>query len=325
MRADRLLSMLLMLQARGRMTAQDIAEELEVSERTVYRDIDALCIAGIPICTQSGTNGGVFLDEHYRVTLHGLSKDQVLSLFASKEAGPLADIGMARAAKDSLLNLFNTLPAPHQQEVERMRQRFHIDPAGWFSVGEDAEMLRLLQDAVWGDYQIEMTYHAIGYDPRILTVDAYALVSKADKWYLIGRKANGEYRTYRLTRIHDLHLLQIQFQRDPAFDLVEYWQSSRQQFYAQMSDIYPQYFATLRVHTEMFWYVASFFEGRFQQIGESEGWLTIEVEFSNAGEARTHVMAMGTQVEIIAPEALRDEVLAQAQALIAHYAPETQP
>lgn len=321
MRADRLLSMVLILQTRGRVTAQEMAAKLEVSERTVYRDIDALSIAGIPIYTQPGNSGGIFLDENYRISLTGLSRDQVLSLFASKEAGPLADLGLASAARDSLLKLYHTLPTPHQQEVEQLRQRLHIDPAGWFNAGNNAAHLHHLQAAVWQDRQVEIDYQAVGYPQKTTIVDAYALVSKADRWYLVGRKANGDYRTYRLSRITRAAVLGQGFDRDTVFDLATYWQQSRQQFQQQMEAHFPPYPVTLRVQSDMFWYLGSFLEGRFEIMGEADsaGWMPIRIVFGGAHEAQLHTIGMGTKVVVIEPLELRQAVCDVAQAIADHY------
>src|SRR5687768_5261613 len=123
MRADRLLSLMLLLQSRGRMTAQELADKLEVSERTIYRDVEALSFAGIPVYTQSGTNGGVHLDEHYRISLTGLNRTEIHALFIAGSSKPLADLGLGKATEEALRKLFAALPAAHRDEAEMMRQR----------------------------------------------------------------------------------------------------------------------------------------------------------------------------------------------------------
>lgn len=325
MRADRLLSLMLLLQARGRMTADDLAQRLEVSERTIYRDVDALSAAGVPVYTQSGTNGGIFLDEGYRISLTGLSQDQVLSLFASTDAGPLEDIGLSQAVQDTLLKLFAALPERHKSEVERMRQRFHIDPTGWFQRQDVSAYVATLQQAVWEDYCVHIEYQTVEHGVHIATVDAYALVNKSDVWYLIGRKPNGDYRTYRLTRLHDLQLSTDHFHRDPTFDLVGYWHQSRQEFQNQMAQLFPAYPTTLRVHPQMFWYFGSFLEGRFTALGnpDGDGWHMVRVEFASMEEARMHAMGLGGAVEIIEPDELRTHIIAQANSLLQQYAPQS--
>ena len=322
MRAERLLSMLLLLQTKRRVTAEDLARELHVSERTVYRDVDALSLAGIPIYTQPGNNGGIFLDEQYRVSLSGLSENQVLSLFATSEAGPLADIGMERAVKDSLMTLFSTLPTPHQQAVQQMQQRFYIDPQGWFQSSDTSAYLQQLQVAVWEDRRVEFDYQAVGQDSaKVVQVDAYALVAKADKWYLVGRRANGDYRTYRLNRIRQLQVLAAHFERDTDFDLAAYWQAGKYQFAQQMAEEFPPYLVSLQVQPEILWYFSRYLEGQFRQIGKTaaDGSAQVEVTFPLIDEAKAHIISMGIFISILSPAELREELRAMAQSMVEHY------
>src|SRR5690606_34139 len=132
MRADRLLAIILLLQTRGKMTAQALADELEVSRRTILRDLDALSAAGVPIYAEGGHGGGITLDENYKVTLTGLKEAEVRSLFLSSNARLLADIGLGEAAESTLLKLLAALPVPHQPSVDHIRQRILIDPVWWW-------------------------------------------------------------------------------------------------------------------------------------------------------------------------------------------------
>lgn len=311
-----------LLQSNRHMTAQDIARELNVSERTVYRDIDALSGMGIPVYSQPGTNGGLFLDEDYHTTLTGLSQDQVLSLFASTEAGPLGDIGLGRAVKDGLSKLFHTLPAPQQREIERMRQRFHIDPVSWFNFGDTSAALNQLQTAVWQDKQVEISYQPIDGDVQTSCIDAYALVAKADKWYLVGRKTNGDFRTYRLTRLHGLTVLEATYERDPSFDLVTYWRTAGQQFQQHMAETFPPYLAHVRVHPEVFRYLSRYLDGSFTQTGEPapDDWIEVDIHFTSLRAALTHVMALGSMATVVSPDELRHELVAAVREILARYA-----
>lgn len=194
MRADRLISLLLNLHAKGRMTAAVLAKHLEVSERTIYRDLDALSAAGVPVYTQPGQNGGIFLDEGYRVALTGLSLAEVRALFVSSEAGPLNDLGLSKAVEGTLLKMMAALPQPQRREAERVRQRLHIDPKNWFQITEISPLLPQLQRAVWDDHVIEVDYQPIGGRYGRRELEAYALVAKANLWYLVARKSGGEMR-----------------------------------------------------------------------------------------------------------------------------------
>jgi DNA binding protein with HTH domain/WYL domain-containing protein len=188
MRADRLISLMLLLNARGRMTAQTLADQLEVSERTIYRDVDALGAAGIPIYVQPGVNGGIFLDENYRISLTGLSRAEAQALFISSKGTPLPDLGLDNAVEATLLKLFAALPSAHQVEVERLRNRFYIDPANWFQIVEPSALLPTLQQAVWEDRALSIQYQVVEGEWFEGVVNAYALVAKANIWYLVAEK-----------------------------------------------------------------------------------------------------------------------------------------
>lgn len=318
MRADRLLSLMLLLQRHGRMTACELAEQLEVSERTVYRDIDALSGAGVPVYTQSGTNGGIFLDEHYRVSLTGLSRSETLSLFISSDAGPLHDIGLADAVEDSLLKLFAALPDIHRDAVTQMRQRLYIDPANWFQRADPSACLPLLQQAVWEDRRISAVYQPVEGESHPRTLDAIALVAKANVWYLIGRKPDGALRNYRVRRLTDVILSDEHFQRDPNFDLEAYWKESCEQFIRQSALSNPPFYVQLKVSPEGYWYFPGFLEERYEQIGEADenGWTTLKVRFETFWDAHSRLLGLGTWVKVIEPHALHDEILKTARAIL---------
>ena len=311
MRADRLISLMLLLHARGRMTAQTLAEQLEVSERTIYRDVDALGAAGIPIYVQPGVNGGIFLDEHYRISLTGLTRAEAQALFVSSKGSPLADLGLDSAVEATLLKLFAALPSAHQAEVERLRNRFHIDPANWFQVVEPSTIFPLLQQAVWEDHAISILYQVVEGEWFEGVVNAYALVAKANIWYLVAEKRPGEFRNYRIGRIKTAALTETHFDRLADFDLVAYWEDSCRQFQRRSAEQFPPYQATLRVHPKAFWYFPGYMEGHYQQIGEpdSDGWVILRVTFESLGDARMRILGLGTGVDVLEPFELREVVL----------------
>jgi predicted DNA-binding transcriptional regulator YafY len=303
------------------MTAFNLAQHLEVSERTIYRDLDALSSAGIPVYTQPGAAGGVFLDEHYRLSLTGLSKAEAQSLFLSAESGPLRDLGMDRAVEDTLLKIFAALPSIHRTEVERMRQRFHIDPANWFQIVEPSPFLPLLQQAVWEDRRIRVTYQPVEGALGQREVEAYGLVAKANIWYLVARKPGGELHNYRVVRFKAVTLLDSHFERDPDFDLATYWKASCESFERHSLANFPKYQTTLRVHPAALWFFPGYLEGRYQQIGDpdSEGWYILRVTFDSRDEARTRLLGLGTGAMVIEPADLYTAILETAQAVLDLY------
>lgn len=325
MRADRLLSMMLLLQKNTQMRAQDLAEELEVSLSTIYRDIDALSVAGIPVYAQPGTSGGIFLDEGFRVPLTDLSQNQILSLFLGINAKSLADIGLEGTTRDALLKVFHTLPLSEQDEVRRTQQRFYIDPEGWFNFGDTSNHLEVIQQAVWHDARLELVYQSYHAEPSDLIVDAYALVSKAYKWYLVGRKESGEYRTYRLTRIIEANLRGDRFERDPSFDLLAYWKTAQNHFQEQMAAEFPTYTVELKISSVAYWYLIRVLDGRFTQISppNENHWSHVSVQFNTEYEAQAHILAMATHVEVISPMHLIDEMKQIVDDLGRHYDQQT--
>ena len=193
MRADRLLAITMLLQARGKMTAQALAAELEVSRRTILRDIDALSIAGVPIYAEGGHGGGIALDSHYRTTLTGLTEAEALTVFISESPQLLRDLGYQEQARQSLLKLFASLPALHRNAIEQFRQRVHIDPVWWWNEAAPP-FWDALQRAVYDAQLLRMTYARSDGTVAERTVEPYSLVAKAGVWYLVARR-DDEFRT----------------------------------------------------------------------------------------------------------------------------------
>ena len=200
MRADRLLSLLMMLQARGRVTAETLAQELEVSVRTVYRDLDALSGAGVPVYAEKGPGGGIALLESYRTTLTGLTTEESRALFMLNIPAPLAQLGVSQELKTALLKLSAALPASRRAEEERARQRFHLDAVGWSQSLEPAPYLQLVQQALWNDRRLKLFYRTF-FGTLIERVgEPLGLVAKASVWYLVYTEAE----VRRVVRVADL-------------------------------------------------------------------------------------------------------------------------
>lgn len=316
MRADRLISMILTLHGKGRTTAAELAAQMEVSERTIYRDLEALSAAGIPVYTQPGQNGGIFLDEDYRVALTDLSIPEVRALFVSSGGGPLNDLSIARPAEHTMLKLMAALPYRQRAEAQRMRQRFHIDPQNWFQVVELSPFLPLLQKAVWEDRVITVEYRPVDGERSSRTLEAYALVAKANLWYLVARKPDGVMRTYRVSRFNEAELTDERFARDPSFDLAAYWEAARAQFEQASNAINPSYPAVLRIHDDAIWYFPAYMSGRHEMVNVRDGWTTVHVRFDSLLDARMRVLGLGALAVVVEPGALRDAVLDTARTLI---------
>jgi predicted DNA-binding transcriptional regulator YafY len=225
MRADRLLSILLLLQARGRMTAPELAEELGVSLRTVYRDVDALAVAGVPVYAERGPAGGYRLLDGYRTRLTGLTREEAESLLLAGLHGPAAELGLGAVLATAELKLLAALPAELRERAELVRGRFHLDAPGWFQEVEPAPHLAALAGAVWQQRLVRLCYRRAGRLGKEVerTLQPLGLVLKAGAWYLVGR-AGEQPRTYRVSRVLELCVLEERFVRPADFDLAAFWQ-----------------------------------------------------------------------------------------------------
>lgn len=317
MRADRLLSMLLLLQTRGKLTAATLADELAVSRRTILRDVEALSLAGVPIYAEGGHGGGIALDEGYRTRLTGLHTPEVQALFVAHNQALLRDVGLNEASEQLLLKLLAALPAAHRPTVDHIRQRLLVDPTWWWHDAATPSFWDDLQHAVYEDRRIHITYEH--YDGSIVarTLDPYSLVNKASLWYLVGQR-DGAFRTYRVARLHHLTLLDDHFQRDPTFELATYWAANLQSFVERFSD----YRCTLRVHPDRSAFLKWLVPGRVRALPPraDDTWLHVEVLFDAPALAQMLVFGLGTDCEVLAPIELRAAVLDQARALVASLA-----
>ncbi|MBZ0281114.1 MAG: YafY family transcriptional regulator [Anaerolineae bacterium] len=316
MRADRLLSIMLILQTQGKTTTLALSETLEVSRRTILRDIEALSIAGVPVHAEAGHGGGVYLDEHYRVSLTGLKEAEVRALFVSTRPGPLQDIGLGQAAEATLLKLFAALPSLHRQEAERMQQRIHLDSAWWWQRGETLPYLETLKAAVFDDYRVQVCYERGDGEVVERILEPYGLVAKASVWYVIARR-DGELRTYRVSRFIAVATMDEHFERDPAFHLAQYWHIHANAFVDNM----PYFAFTLRLTAARLQFLKVYTSERYtiRDTSPDGAVLMVDVRLSSLEEARMLVLGLGTDAEIIEPDVLREAVFLQAQQIVASF------
>ena len=317
MRADRLLSILLLLQVHQRLTARELARRLEVSERTILRDMDALGTAGVPVVADRGAGGGWSLMEDYRTNLTGLSGDEAQALFLAKPGRLLADLGLGRASETGLIKLLAALPAIHRDEAEHARQRIHIDLSGWHSAQEAVECLPITQQAIWRGRKLRFTYERGDCSPVERVADPLGLVAKGSVWYLVAA-VDGEPRTYRVSRISAATALEEPCIRPKDFDLAAYWNASTASFKENL----PQYRARLRVAPGVLPRLR--FAGRFARIertGEADanGWPEVTVRFDVEEMAVEYALSFGSQVEVLEPEALREKVIEMAKSVVEFY------
>jgi predicted DNA-binding transcriptional regulator YafY len=321
MRASRLISILLLLQTRGRMTAQSLADELEVSIRTVYRDVDSLSEAGVPIYGDRGPDGGYQLVDGYRTRLTGLAADEAESLFLAGMPGPAAELGLGTVLAAAQLKLMAALPPELRSRAGRIRERFHLDAPGWFQEAEQPPHLEAVADAVWNQRPLHIRYERWGAVTVERTVEPLAVVLKAGSWYLVAA-VDGQTRTYRVSRLLDVQTLDGHFERPDEFDLVSYWQSWSEGFLERLY----RYHAVVRLSPRaldmlpvLFSSVATRHALASADPPDADGWVRLTLPIESSMHAPIEILRFGADAEVVSPPELREEIALAARDLVALY------
>ena len=323
MRASRLISLVLLLQSRERMTAAELARELEVSERTVYRDVEALSAAGVPVYAEQGRGGGYRLVGGYRTRLTGLSREEAEALFLSGLPGPAEELGLADAVAAAGLKVLAALPPALRDAPERAAARFHLDAPGWFGPSGPPPVLRALARAVWRDETVRFRYGRDRGRAVTRTAEPYGLVLKSGVWYLVARVSDrhGEgHRTYRVDRMADLEETGERFDRDAGFDLAGYWSVQAEAFLRALLReevtvrLSPAGMRELRYAVEP--YAA---RRAAEEAGEpdGDGWVVTTLPVESLKVARHELLRLGAEVEVLEPAALRAEIARVAERVAA--------
>ena len=317
MRADRLLATLLLLQVRGRLTAAELARELEVSERTVYRDIAALGTAGVPVYTERGRYGGVTLLPGYRTDVSGLTADEARALFAYGGRGAPGDDPALRSA---LRKLLAALPAAQRPAAERAGHRVVVDPAGWRRAPDEVPWLPVVREAVWADRRLRLRYRPSGAPAaRDYTVDPYGLLAKAGAWYLIAAH-RGRPRLFRVSRVERAVPTADPAARPADLDLEALWRRLR----AELEDPRAAVEVTLRVRAARTALLLRVSAAQLagppgEPVDDGGGWDRLELPFRAVAAARGVLLGLGTDVEVVAPPELRVEMAETALAVARLY------
>ena len=310
MKADRLISLLLVLQSRRQCTAPMLAGMLEVSERTIYRDVDALSAAGVPVYAERGSTGGIAIAEGYRRTLTHFNEDEIRALFVSG-ASPLADLGYDRGYDRALEKLQGGLADVHRRAAEKSRSRIFLDGRRWNQPEPPRELLAVLRHAVWDDRRVHMTYHDRNRTSSTRDVDPLGLVSKAGVWYLVAR-SKGELRTFRVERIAHVEELEEHFERPLEFDLERYWSESILRFAeSSRSEEIPVTFAVAAGAIDR---VNSYWPVEMLETNGPE-W-RVRVLFPGREIAVFQAVAWADVARVIEPAGVRDPAVARARQVI---------
>jgi predicted DNA-binding transcriptional regulator YafY len=308
MRASRLLSLLLLLQNRGRMSAAQLAAELGVTARTVYRDVEALAAAGVPIYAEHGPTGGYRLMDGYRTRLTGLTADEAESLFLTGMPQPAAELGLGAQVAAAELKLMAALPTPYREASTRIRQRFHLDAPGWYREPDSVPHLLAVADALWQDQPIEVRYRRWSPRPGEVTrrLHPLGLVLKAGVWYLIAAR-RGQVRTYRVSSIVSLRPLRERFTRPDGFDLAAFWKAHVERYEQADTDEV----ATVRLTPngvsalpDVLGPKAARLALRTLTPADPDGWHEATIPLENVPHAVATLLRLAADVQVLAPAQL---------------------
>jgi predicted DNA-binding transcriptional regulator YafY len=328
MRAARLINLLLLLQTRGRMTAAELSSELEVSERTVHRDVEALSAAGIPVYTQRGPHGGVSLVEGYRTRLTGMTAEEAQALFLSGVPGPAAELGLGTVMAAARLKVLAALPPELRSRAARLVERFHLDASGWYQPSDDVPLLEVLAQAVWESRLVQAAYDR---GDRVVErpLQPVGLVLKAGTWYVVAETGD-QLRTYRVSRFRRATLTDERFERPEGFDLAAFWAEATATYERDTERIE----VTLRVDPRAGGELVDLAgaaavraaEWLTQPDGDPDGWLVVRLRMEWPHEVPARLLALGESAEVLEPADLRSAVGQLARRVAERYSvPPTEP
>ncbi|MFF0831460.1 MULTISPECIES: helix-turn-helix transcriptional regulator [unclassified Streptomyces] len=318
MKSDRLLSILLLLQTRGRVPARELAGRLEVSVRTIYRDVEALSASGVPVYAERGRHGGIELLAGFRTDVTGLTADESRALFILAAQGAHAALGLDTALGSALRKVMAALPAPHRPAAEVASRRVLVDATRWLSGPRQAVDLEVLQDAVFSDRRLRLRYrHSGDQEPSTYTVDPYGLVAKAGVWYLVADR-RGAPRLFRADRVRSARLLDDPVRRRPGVELADAWEVLRRQVEDRPGDGVDVTVRVRRERLDMFRRMAA---AQLTEVRDDDGasdWVTARLTYPVLRAVR-QLLGFSDQVELVGPPEARAELLRAVRSVTALY------
>ncbi len=311
MRASRLLSILMLLQTRGRMSAPVLAEELEVSQRTILRDIDHLSAAGVPIWSDRGRDGGFQLREGWSTNLTGLTEDEAQALFLAGLPTAAAELGLGSASASARLKMLASLPEALRDNAEQVNSRLHFDPIDWFRAAVPTDHLQAIAHCVWNQRIAAMRYESWKGE-KTRTIKPLGLILKAGIWYAAAlADESREPRIYRLSNILQLAITETKFRRPKKFDLAEFWKQSTQRFETEIYRDEATLLVTPRGMKRLLELSAAVGEAaKLSAVADSAnaGWTKVVVPIESVDFAVGQILGMGTDVQVLEPPILRDRI-----------------
>ncbi len=320
MRADRLVSLVLLLRQRGRLSAETLARELEVSTRTVLRDIEALSAAGVPVYAERGRHGGFALLPGFQTELTGLNHDEALALLVAGSRRGAQVFGLGSALASAMLKVVDALPESHQATASDVAQRLLIDPETDLLsrrlVAEEVPdtIVSEIRRAVFAGHKLRIHYAAVDQTPKWRTVDPIGLVTVREQGYLLATRSGAD-RTYRLSRVLAAEELPEPAQRPDRVDLDRAWQERSTRFRAGGDQVT----VLVRVDPARREDLVSTALAVCAEEADADGWLRIEVTFQDSRHAEWALWQLATNAEALAPQWLRTSLHNRAAAIITCY------
>ncbi|GGG02131.1 helix-turn-helix transcriptional regulator [Paenibacillus abyssi] len=318
MRADRLISIMILLQNNAKITTKELASELEVSDRTILRDMDALSLSGIPVVADRGKTGGWRLMDHFQSQLSGLKLEDMKALFILPSEKMLEDLGVPISGLDIRQKLLASLPSATKAEGRYYLEKIYIDTDTWKSSKERNKTLLIVQQALWEDKKLNIMYQKANGDCSSRVVCPLGLVLKGSAWYLVALNENDKYRNFRLSRIVQTEFVHEGFTRPEHFNLSEYWKQSKLSFAESLPSLKVEILAEPSIISRMT-FTDKFVEKVAADAQLNDRMVPVTLNFNTEQEAVAYVLSFGGAMKLVQPEYLIERVIQQAKSVIEMY------
>ncbi|ARI78989.1 helix-turn-helix transcriptional regulator [Halobacillus mangrovi] len=318
MKAERMIKILILLQYGETLSTPELANELEVSERTIHRDMESLSAAGIPVYSQRGKAGGWRLIDDWKQKLSWLKEKELQSLFLPPAEKILTDLDIDISSKEVKNKLLLSLPEHSRQQARSLWERIYVDMGTWKNTQTDiTAAMETLQDVVMNEQKAKILYKKANGDEKESIIQPLGLVAKASTWYVVAMNENGDYRSYKVARIKQISKEEDYFERPADFDLASYWKNSKKTF----AETLPNFSVEVKVSTSA--YKRIMFTGRFvtktSEKGTEDGWAYVELTFQTEEEAVNFILGFGNQILVVSPKDLISKVTDRAKEVLTLY------